>query len=113
MDHNPRVVLDRQVEFLENRDLDGLMAQYDEDAVVLRFDRSARGLDEIRSLFAEYVARGPRVRSVDSYAAADDMLSYQATMEIGGADVRTYGILVLRDGKIWRQFAGILPSNTP
>jgi hypothetical protein len=113
MDTKPRDVLDRQVELLQSGDVDGLIDQYDEEAIVLRFDMIARGRDEIRSLFADYVARGPRLKSLDSYAESSDMLSYQATMELSGSEVRTYGVFVLRRGKIWRQVAGILSSTTP
>jgi hypothetical protein len=113
MDSGPRHVLDRQVELLETGDLDALVSQYDTDAVVLRFDMSARGRDEIRSLFAAYLSRRPRLKSLDSYAESEDMLSYQATMEIDGSDVRTYGVFVLRGGRIWRQFAGVVPSKSP
>lgn len=113
MNTGPRDLLDRQIELLQSGDVDGLVDQYDEEATVLRFDMSARGHDEIRSLFTDYVARGPRLKSLDSYTESSDMLSYQATMELGGSPVRTYGVFVLRRGKIWRQVAGILPSNAP
>jgi hypothetical protein len=113
MNTKSRHLLDRQIELLQSGDVDGLVDQYDEEATVLRFDMSAQGHEQIRSLFTDYVARGPRLKSLDSYAESSDMLSYQATMELGGSEVRTYGILVLRRGKIWRQFAGILPPNAP
>jgi hypothetical protein len=111
MNAGPRNLLDRQIELLQSGDIDGLVEQYDEEAIVLRFDRAARGRDEIRSLFADYVARRPRLKSLDSYAETSDMLSYQATMELNGSEVRTYGVFILRSGKIWRQFAGVLSSN--
>ncbi len=107
----PRALLERQIELLERADIDGLVDQYHRDAVVLRFDMSARGHDEIRALFSDYVSRGPRLKSLDAYGESDDMLSYQATMELGGAEVHTYGTFVLRDGKIWRQFAGVVSSG--
>jgi len=113
METGPRDLLDRQIDLLQSGDVDGLVDQYDAEAIVLRFDMSARGHDEIRSLFTDYVARGPRLRRLDSYAETSDMLSYHATMELNGAEVRTYGVLVMRRGKIWRQFAGILSSNAP
>ena len=113
METRPRDLLDRQIDLLQSGDVDTLVDQYDAEAIVLRFDMSARGHDEIRSLFADYVARGPRLKKLDSYAETGDMLSYQATMELNGAEVRTYGVFFLRRGKIWRQFAGILSSNAP
>jgi hypothetical protein len=113
MREQPRAVLERQIELLERGDVDGLVNQYHHDALLLRFDTSARGHDQIRSLLAEYVSRGPRLKSLDAYGESDDILSYQATMMLGGAEIHTYGVFFLRDGKIWRQFAGILSSGGP
>lgn len=106
-----RALLDRQVELLQSGDLDALIAQYHPDAVVLRFDRRAQGQAEIRRLFEDYVAARPRLISLDAYAESDDALSYQATMRVADSDIRTYGVFVLRDGKIWRQVAGVFPPG--
>jgi len=106
--NSPKAVLDRQMELISNRDIDGLMSQYHPEAVLLRFDRVARGLEEIRTLLATYLGQMPTVKSVDAFAEAGDTLSYQATMQMGEAVVRTYGAWVLKDGKIWRQVAGLL-----
>jgi hypothetical protein len=102
----PRDVFDRQLRLIEAGDLDGLLEQYDEDAVLVRFDRVA-GREGLREFFASYLAAEPRVRSVDAYAEADEVVSYQATLETAGGEVRGYGVFVLRDGKIWRQVAGV------
>jgi hypothetical protein len=103
---SPRSVFERQMQLIEAADLDGLLEQYDEDAVLVRFDRVIAGRDGLREFFAGYLAARPRVRSVDAYAETDDVVSYQATLETGGGEVRGYGVFVLRDGKIWRQAAG-------
>ena len=105
---SPKAVLDRQMELITNRDIDGLMAQYHPEAVLLRFDRVAHGLDEIRTLLATYLGEMPTVKSLDAFAEDEDTLSYQATMQMGEAVVRSYGAWVLKDGKIWRQIAGLL-----
>jgi hypothetical protein len=105
---SPRELFERQVELIEAGDLDGLLAQYDEDAVLVRFDRVIAGRDGLREFFAGYLAAQPRVRSIDAYAETDDVVSYQATLETAGGEVRAYGVFVLRDGKIWRQAAGVV-----
>jgi hypothetical protein len=104
----PRDVFDRQLRLIEAGDLDGLLEQYDEDAVLVRFDRVIAGREGLREFFAGYLAAGPRVRSVEAYAETDDVVSYQATVETAGGEVRGYGVFVLRDGKIWRQVAGVV-----
>jgi hypothetical protein len=105
---SPRDVFERQMRLIETGDLDGLLAQYDEDAVLVRFDRVITGRDGLREFFAGYLAAEPSVRSVDAYAETDDVVSYQATLETAGGEVRGYGVFVLRDGKIWRQVAGVV-----
>jgi hypothetical protein len=103
----PRDVFDRQLRLIEAGDLDGLLEQYDEDAVLVRFDRVVAGREGLREFFAGYLAAEPRVRSVDAYAETDEVVSYQATLDTAGGEVRGYGVFVLRDGKIWRQVAGV------
>jgi ketosteroid isomerase-like protein len=104
-----RAMLEHQIQLIESRDLDGLMDQYEPDAVLVRFDRVANGKEEIRELMGAYLALSPRMEKLDAYAGSGDSLSYQATMVIGGRPVRTYGAWVLRGNRIWRQFAGIIP----
>ena len=103
---SPRDLFERQLRLIEAGDLDGLLEQYHEDAVLVRFDRVVSGRDGLREFFAAYLAAEPRVRSVDAYADADDVVSYQATLGTTGGELRAYGVFFLRDGKIWRQVAG-------
>jgi hypothetical protein len=105
---SPRELFERQVGLIEAGDLEGLLAQYDDQAVLVRFDRVVTGREALREFFAGYLAGRPRIRSVDAYADADDVVSYQATLETAGGEVRGYGVFVLRDGKIWRQVAGVV-----
>ena len=103
---SPRDVFERQMRLIEAGDLEGLLEQYDDEAVLVRFDRVVAGREGLREFFAAYLAAEPRVRSVDAYADAGDVVSYQATLETAGGELRGYGVFVLRDGKIWRQVAG-------
>ena len=110
MKGTPRELFDQQMQLIAAGDLEGLMQQYSEDAVLVRFDRTARGREEIRALMSSYLAQSPSVQTVDALASTDDTLSYQATMVIGGTLVRTYGVWVVREGTIWRQAAGLLSA---
>jgi hypothetical protein len=50
----PQEFLDQQVKLLQAGDTAGLAARYAEDAIFVRFDRIARGRDEIRKLFDDH-----------------------------------------------------------
>ena len=102
-------VFDRQLAAIAGGDLEALLAQYHEDAMVVRFDRAARGAAEIRELFTGYLAAKPQVEEVVSLRIEDDVIFYNAVMTIGGNRVTTFGTLVVRDGRIWRQTAAALP----
>jgi len=104
-------LFDRQLAAIAERDLEALLAQYHDDAMVIRFDRAARGPAEIRELFTAYLAAKPEVIEVTSLQAVDDVVFYNALMTIAGNKVTTFGTLVIRDGRIWRQTAAALPST--
>ena len=105
-----RHVFDRQLRLIDAHDLDGLLGQYHDDAVLLRFDRTVAGKAALREHFTAYLAQRPRVKEVTQVADAGDLVSYQAVVEIGGEDVRTYGALWLRGERIARQVAGLFPA---
>ncbi|QEC47805.1 nuclear transport factor 2 family protein [Baekduia soli] len=104
-----RRVLDRQLRLIEARDLEGLLGQYHEDAVLLRFDRTVSGRAALREHLAVQLAQGMLVRELVQVAETDDLVSWQAVVEAGGRDVRTYGALWLRGERIARQIAGTFP----
>jgi hypothetical protein len=106
----PRELFDRQVRLLAAGDLEGLLGQYHEDAVLLRFDRTVTGKAALREHFTAYLAQRPRVQEVTRLAEAADVVSYQALVELGGEELRTYGALFLRGERIARQVAGLFPA---
>jgi hypothetical protein len=108
--HGPREIFERQVRLIAARDLDGLLGQYHEDAVILRFDRTVSGRAAIREHLGAYLAQQPQVREVTQLAAAGDVVSYQAVLELGGEEVRSYGALFLRGERIARQVTGLFPA---
>jgi hypothetical protein len=106
----PRELFDRQQRLVEAGDLDGLLAQYHEDAVLVRFDRVVRGRAALREYFTAYLAQRPRILELLQYAEADDVVSYQAVLELAGEQVRAHGTLMLRGERIHRQVAGLFPA---
>jgi hypothetical protein len=106
----PRELFDRQVRLIEAGDLEALLGQYHEDAVLLRFDRAVRGKPALREFYAAYLAQRPRMLEVLQYADADDVISYQAVLELGGEERRAHGTILLRGERITRQVAGLFPA---
>ncbi|MEV0378758.1 nuclear transport factor 2 family protein [Nonomuraea sp. NPDC050643] len=102
-------VFDRQLAAIAGQDLEALLAQYHEDATVVRLDRVARGPAEIRELFSAYLAAKPQVDEIVAQRVTEDVIFYNAHMTVGGNRVTAYGTLVVRDGRIWRQTAAALP----
>jgi hypothetical protein len=109
----PRELFDRQLRLIDAGDLEGLLGQYHEDAVLLRFDRTVAGKAALREHFTAYLAQRPRVREVTQLADGQDLVSYQAVLELGGEEVRSYGALFLRGERIARQVAGLFPAAHP
>ena len=59
-----RHLFERQVRLLDAHDLEGLLGQYHEDAVLLRLDRTVAGKAALREHFTAYLARRPKVKEV-------------------------------------------------
>ena len=95
--------LDQQVKLLEAGDTAGLAQRYAEDATFARFDRVARGRDEIKQLFDDYIAQNPQITGMDGLQMTDDVILYQAAEELAGALTTAVGTIVFRDGLVWRQ----------
>jgi hypothetical protein len=109
MTTTPRELFDRHVRLTEAGDLEGLVGQYHEDAVLLRFDRVVRGRDALREHYAAYLAARPRFREVLQVAETEDLISYQAVVEQGGDEQRAYGAMWLRGERIARHVSGLFP----
>jgi hypothetical protein len=99
----------RQLAAIADQDLEALLAQYHEDAMVVRFDRVARGPAAIRELFTAYLSAKPQVEEITSLRIENDVIFYSASMTVGGNAVTTFGTLIVKDGRIWRQTAAALP----
>jgi hypothetical protein len=109
MPHTPRELFDRQLRLIEAGDLEGLLGQYHEDAVLLRFDRTVVGKPALREHFSAWLAGSPAFKEVLQIAASEDLISYQAVVEQGGEELRAYGAFWTRGERIARQVSGLFP----
>jgi ketosteroid isomerase-like protein len=105
-----RQLFERQLRLIDAGDLEGLLGQYHEDAVLLRFDRTVAGKAALREHLGAYLARRPRVKEVTQVAEAEDLVSYQTVTEVAGEEVRGYGAMWLRGERIARQVTGMFPA---
>lgn len=99
----PQAFLDQQVKLLQAGDTAGLARRYAEDATFARFDRVARGREEIRQLFDDYLAENPQITGMDAIQMTDDLILYQAAEQLSGRLTTAVGTLAFRDGLVWRQ----------
>src|SRR3954467_14865571 len=109
MPQTPRELFDRHLRLIEAGDLEGLLGQYHEDAVLLRSDRAIAGKAALREHYAGWLAGAPAVKELLQVAATEDMVSYQAVVEQGGDEVRAYGAIFTRGERIARQVTGLFP----
>jgi hypothetical protein len=105
----PRELFDRHVRLTEAGDLEGLLGQYHEDAVLLRFDRVVRGKDALREHYGAYLAARPRFKELLQVADTEDLVSYQAVIEQGDEEHRAYGTILTRGERILRHVSGLFP----
>ncbi|RBQ15277.1 hypothetical protein DP939_36140 [Spongiactinospora rosea] len=98
-------LLDKQIGQLKAHDLDAMMRNYHDDAVVMRPGAIARGKAEIREFFAEYLKLDPRIDEVMVTEGTDDLILYYAKIGIGDQVHKDVGTWVLKNGLIWRQTA--------
>jgi hypothetical protein len=109
MTTTPRELFDRHVRLTEAGDLEGLLGQYHEDAVLLRFDRVVRGKDALREHYGAYLAARPRFKELLQVADTEDLVSYQAVIEQGDEEHRAYGAIWTRGERIARHVSGLFP----
>ncbi|ALG09186.1 nuclear transport factor 2 family protein [Kibdelosporangium phytohabitans] len=99
-------VFQKQLDCLAGGDLDALLDNYAPDATLVRFDRVANGIEEVRETMRGYLTAKPELVELSQYAESGDTVFYRATMKVGGQQRDAFGTLVIKDGKIWRQTAG-------
>ncbi len=97
----------RQIDCLQNKDIDGLIETYHPDAVVVRFQGVLTGIEEIGETFGRYMDIQARYEQLLEYTHTDDTIFMRALMSVRGERELGFGAYVLKDGLIWRQVAGI------
>jgi hypothetical protein len=106
-----REFYDRQLEFIARNDIEGLIHnQYTEDAELLNFNYYIKGAPALIEYFKTYIGSLGYIKllSTDNYTEGDDSMFFESTVETAGGVARVYDVFVMRDGKIWRHFAGLL-----
>ncbi|MGW1892879.1 nuclear transport factor 2 family protein [Streptomyces sp. NPDC002004] len=99
-------VFQRQMEALAALDIDAVMKNYTDDAVLLRFEGVSEGIDAVRETFTGYLTLKPTLVELQEYVETDDTIFYRAIMNLNGEPEHAFGTLVVKDGLIWRQTAG-------
>jgi len=105
-----------QIAYLEANDLDSIVDQYHDDAVIVGFDFLVRGREAIRKHMGAYLQRLGYLKliSTDKFAETADSIFFEATCETSMGVARVYDVFMLRDGKATHQFTGVIsvvPGN--
>ncbi len=102
---------DRQLAFIAANDVEGLIHnQYTEDAELVNFTYDIKGAPALIEYFKGYIASLGYIKllSTDKYTEGQDSMFFESTVETAGGVAKVYDVFVMRDGKIWRHFAGLL-----
>ncbi len=101
---------ERQLEFLGNKDIEGLIINnYTEDAELLSFTNYIVGRAALIEYFKGYVAQLGYIKliSTEKYTETNDSMFFEATMEVAGGVAAVYDVFVMENGKIRRHFTGL------
>ena len=109
-----REFYDTQIAALEAGDLDALMAQYHEDAMLIGFDLLLRGRDALRQHMEGYLARlgSFKLKSTDKFTETGDSIFFEATVVTDLGEARVYDVFMLKAGKATHQFTGLISLAT-
>lgn len=109
-----RQYYEEQIRFLEERDVEGLMSQYHDDAVLIGFDFQVHGKEALRQHMRQYIQRLGYLKllSTDKFTETADSIFFEATIETALAVARVYDVFLLRDGRATHQFTGVLSIDT-
>ncbi|MEO8108334.1 MAG: nuclear transport factor 2 family protein [Actinomycetes bacterium] len=106
-----RALYDRQVRFLVDKDVDGLVeTNYAPDAELISFQNVIKGREALRAYFRGYIEMlgDIVVESTDKFAETDDAIFFEATVSSKLGRVRVYDAWTLRDGQISHHFTGVM-----
>jgi SnoaL-like domain len=106
-----REFYERHVQFLLDRDVEGLVeTNYNDEAVLVTHNGVVRGREELKTFFAGYLEMlgDLEVLSTDAFTDTGDTIMFEATMRSALGEARVYDAFVLRDGRIDYHFAGVM-----
>jgi hypothetical protein len=106
-----RVLYDRQIQFLIDKDVDGLVeTNYAPDAELISFQNVINGREALRTYFRGYVEMlgDLVVESTDKFAETEDAIFFEATVRSKLGRVRVYDAWTLEDGRITHHFTGVM-----
>ena len=102
---------DRQVGFLAEQDIDGLVeSQYHPDAVLVGFDfEPVRGTAALKTHFTGYLGHLGKIKlmSTDQFKEIEDGIFFEATVETDIGIAVVYDVFTFKDGKAIRHFTGV------
>ena len=105
-----RAFYERQIALLEAGDVDGVAAQYHDDAALVGFDVTVRGREAIREHMRGYLAHlgTLELRSTDRFTEIEDAIFFEATIRTDLGIARVYDVFILREGRATHQFTGLI-----
>ncbi len=101
---------ERQIDFLAKQDIKGLVTtQYHPDAVLVGFEFTVRGRDQLLEHFKNYLGHLGKIKllSTDNFAEIDDAIFFEATVETDIGEAQVYDVFTFKDGKAIRHFTGV------
>ena len=105
-----RDLVDRYYARLAEGDVAGLVAMYGDGAEIVRYDGDAGTPDEIGAYFSAFFDRhrAARLRSIDQWREADDVIMWDALVDTEGGILQTVHVVVVDDdGLIRRHIPGV------
>lgn len=106
-----RQFLDKQLEYLGAKNVDGLVDNhYKDDALLVGFDFTARGKEALREHFRNYLQTlgDLEMKSLDKFTETGDTIFLEATVETSNLGVaQVYNAFVLDNGKVTYHFTGL------
>ena len=101
----------RQVSFLEDNDVPGLIAsQYAPDAELVGYDLHVSGTQALIKHFTAYLGHlgGIKLISTDKFMETENAIMFEASIKVAAGVARVYDTFVLKDGKAIHHFTGML-----
>jgi hypothetical protein len=108
-----RAFYERHIAYLENGNINGLMAHYHDNAVLVSFDKIITGNVAICRHLEAYLANlgSFKLKSTDKFTETEDSIFFEATMITDHAEATVYDVFILRADKITHQFTGVIAVN--